>query len=143
MDKEVLNHYEKVFKKYGHILNRKRIPWNIAWKYEIMSDAIIFLDEWTLSLPTELNNCLRAIFHHRAAIICGEEEQSEYKEAYELGKVYFPKWRGYRKKRNQFCPVKSERLKRIRKVSNWKMEKMFKEMDEYEENEKQRTRESN
>ncbi|MCJ8328862.1 MAG: hypothetical protein HRT89_10530 [Lentisphaeria bacterium] len=128
-DSESDSNPELIFQKHGHILNRKRMPWTIAWQYDVMSDSIIWFDEWLLGLPVELTWTLRMVYHHRSAIICGEEENSEWKDIYDMGKLYFPKWRGYRKRRNQYCPKKSDRLKRIRKVSDWKIDKIINEVD--------------
>lgn len=123
---------EAVFQHHATYMNRKWIPWTTAWRYEIMSGSIVFLDEWQLGLPVDLNNYLRCVFNYRTSLICGEAGDQSCRTVWELGRKHFPKWRGYRPRRNQYCPVKAKRFKRIERVSDWKMERSLKEWESWD-----------
>ena len=51
-------------------------------------------------------------------------------ESFELAKKYFPKWIGFESSRCSFDAERSDRIKRIRKVSDWKIDKIINDSSE-------------
>lgn len=85
-----LTHHNEVFAMHGHLLQENRTPTDDSWFYDALSDGIIFRDELPSGVPVELAHCLRYFFNHRAKILCGEEECSEWPAFYALAKKHFP-----------------------------------------------------
>ncbi|WP_128755290.1 hypothetical protein [Aquimarina sediminis] len=99
---------------------------------EGMSWAVFWEDE---GLPTPSLNLTRAfvyVIHYRTFLIVGNKNETgnygpKYfnKLMFKLAKVYFPDWIGFNKGRCSYNPELGNRVLRIQKVAEWKLNKMF------------------
>ena len=123
---------KRIFKKYKNSLPTCSQLENPKMDYHILADAVVWEDEGIENSPSELENMLRYVINYRKNLIVYQNFESE-KEAlkaigrkeFELAKKYFPNWIGFHHKRCSYHPELSERIQRIRKVSEWKMEKLM------------------
>lgn len=128
----------RVFKKYKNSLPTKSVSETQKMDYHILADAVVWNDEGIEKCNPELENTLRYALNYRTNLIVDEDfgikkenSNSIGKRTFELAKKYFPNWIGFEKERCEYNPELSERIKRIRKVSDWKIEKLM-NSDEFE-----------
>mgnify|MGYP007079439012 CR=1 FL=1 len=121
----------RVFKKFKNSLPTKFVSKNPKMDYHVLADAVVWNDEGIETCHPELENALRYALNYRTNLIVEENFNfkkenlnSPGKRTFELAKKYFPNWIGFDKNRCEFNPQLSERIKRIRKVSEWKIEKL-------------------
>lgn len=99
---------------------------------EGMSWAIFWEDE---GLPNPSYNLTRAfiyVIHYRTCLIVGDIGKiSDYgpkyfnKLMYKLAKFYFPDWIGFTEGRCSYNPELADRVLRIQKVAEWRVNKIF------------------
>ncbi|NQZ34669.1 MAG: hypothetical protein HRT58_03355 [Crocinitomicaceae bacterium] len=103
-------------------------------EYHALAGAVLWEDEGLTKCHPDLENVFRYVIHYRTSLITGETNTSNSdKRYYELAKKYFPKWIGFDISRCSFNAERSDRIKRIRKVSEWRIDKLMKEADENSE----------
>lgn len=122
----------RVFKKYKNSLPTHTVSENPKMDYHILADAVFWDDEGIEKCKPELENALRYALNYRTRLIVSEniglEKEQSYtigKRIYKLAKKYFPDWIGFNKNRCSYNPELSEKIKRIRKVSEWKVKKVM------------------
>lgn len=117
----------KIFRKNKNILPTKSLSNTPKVEYHILADAIIWDDEGINNCEFEFENILRSVVHYRTNLIEFEnfESKNSDKRVYQLAKKYFPEWVGFKKERCSFNFELSQRIKRLREVSNWKIDKLL------------------
>lgn len=122
----------RVFKKYKNSLPTKSVSENPKMDYHVLADAVVWNDEGIEKCNPKLENALRYALNYRTDLIVEENFKNKKenlnstgKRTFELAKKYFPNWIGFDKNRCEYNPELSERIKRIRKVSEWKIEKLM------------------
>lgn len=99
---------------------------------EGMSWAIYWEDE---GLPNPSYNLSRAfiyVIHYRTNLIVGDASKTAIygpknfnKLMFKLAKFHFPDWIGFDKKRCAYNPELANRILRIQKVAEWRLNKML------------------
>lgn len=119
--------------------NRSKLPTtsdnvNPKMEYEVWSGDFIWEDEGLWELPHKLAQAFRPVLHYRTYLVIGPENNFGIhdskmfnKYVFKLAKFYFPNWIGFEKSRCSYSPELSNRMVRIIKVSNWRMEKSMNE----------------
>lgn len=128
----------RTFRKYKNTLPTQSDSENPKTDYHVLADAIVWEDEGIEMCNPKLENALRYALNYRTNLITNEnfEIQKENsknigKLTFKLAKIYFPNWIGFNENRCSYNSELSDRIKRIRKVSEWKIDKMM----NYEETE--------
>tara|TARA_R110001632_G_scaffold221815_1_gene352575 strand:+ start:6659 stop:7093 length:435 start_codon:yes stop_codon:yes gene_type:complete len=127
----------RAFRKYKDSLPTKSDSENPKFDYHVLADAIIWEDEGIEKCNPKLENALRYALNYRTNLIANKgfeakNDNSEKigKRTFKLAKNYFPNWIGFNENRCTYNSELSDRIKRIRKVSEWKIDKVM----NYEEN---------
>ncbi|AUS06863.1 hypothetical protein [Pseudotamlana carrageenivorans] len=122
----------RVFKKYKNSLPTKSVSEKPKMDYHVLADAVVWNDEGIKKCNPELENALRYALNYRTSLIVDKNfeikkknSNSIGKRTFELAKKYFPNWIGFEKKRCEYNQELSDRIKRIRKVSEWKIERLM------------------
>tara|TARA_R110002072_G_scaffold262818_3_gene421694 strand:+ start:3713 stop:4144 length:432 start_codon:yes stop_codon:yes gene_type:complete len=128
----------RVFKKYKNSLPTQSVSEKPKMDYHVLADAVVWNDEGIEKCNPELENALRYALNYRTNLIVDQNfgikkknSNSIGKRTFELAKKYFPNWIGFEKNRCEYNPELSNRIKRIRKISDWKIEKLM-NSDEFE-----------
>ena len=122
MDENILRH-KKIFEEYKSFILPHKPEKNSRTQYHVMADAIFWDDEGIKNLNSKLGNSFRCILHHRTSLITGTPEEI-YAKVYNIAKQYFPEWVGFSEDRTTYCPELADRIERIRKASNYKIEQI-------------------
>ncbi len=122
----------RTFRKYKNSLPTKSDSENPKFDYHVLADAIVWKDEGIEKCNPKLENALRYALNYRTNLIVYEYFELEKetsknigKRTFKLAKKYFPKWIGFNQNRCSYNPELSDRIKRIRKVSKWKIDKVM------------------
>jgi len=122
----------RVFKKYKNSLPIKSVSETQKMDYHVLADAVVWNDEGIEKCNPELENALRYALNYRTNLIVEKNYEIKKENSYNIGKrtfklakKYFPEWIGFEKSRCEYNLELSERIKRIRKVSDWKIEKLM------------------
>lgn len=105
---------------------------NPKMKMEGMSWAIFWEDEGTLNPSFHLTRAFVYVTHYRTKLILGDSNKmGNYGPKYfdmlifKLAKFYFPDWIGFDEKRCSYNPEFADRILRMHKVAEWRLNKMF------------------
>ncbi len=101
--------------------------------YEIMSGAFIWEDEGLWEIRNHhLANAFKYVIKHRMNLIVGPNNDNEYlrskrfdKAIYNMAKRHFPNWVGFDISRCSYNPELKDRIRRIKKAEDWKLEKLL------------------
>jgi len=121
---------KKTFRKYRNSLPNKTELNNPKMDYHILADSIVWEDEGISECNPDLENVFRYVLKHRTSLILNKPFGNEVKfnkQIYELAKKYFPLWIGFYQNRCSYDIELSDKIKRIRKTTEWKMDKMINE----------------
>ncbi|MEM9022690.1 MAG: hypothetical protein AAGB22_03050, partial [Bacteroidota bacterium] len=100
-------------------------------KYHVLADGVYWNDEGLEDLKPGLSNAFRFVLNHRTNLLAGSESSNELSQhVFDLAKRYYPNWIGFREDRCRFDQQLSARIGRIRAVSEWKIEKHFRESED-------------
>lgn len=108
---------------------------NPKMEYETLSGAFIWEDEglWEHS-NSYLQDAFKYVINHRMRLIVGLDKdvgvmhsKSFDKKIYEMAKKHFPNWIGFDKSRCSYNPEFADRILRIKKVENWRYQKLLNE----------------
>lgn len=123
---------KKTFMAYKNSLPTTSQLENPKMEYNVMADAVAWEDEGLTTCHPDLGNAFRFVIYYRTFLIVNESALSKThdsmkfdKQIFELAKKYFPDWIGFNSERCTYKVELSDKIKRIRKVSKWKMEKLF------------------
>jgi hypothetical protein len=105
----------------------RRGAWQLRPKmeYHVLADGVFWTDEFPANMPWDLENAFRLVINHRTSLLTGDS--GRFDEAWTLAQKYFPGWIGFARKRCSFNAQLADRIARIRRVSNWRIEKLSKE----------------
>ncbi|MFY0602366.1 MAG: hypothetical protein JXQ93_00345 [Flavobacteriaceae bacterium] len=101
--------------------------------YDVLSDGVYWEDEGLENCDQKLIDIFKLVIHYRTALLVNYSKKEITKEEAKLYKVFkmakkdFPNWIGFNEKRCSYNPYLSDRIKRIRKASAWKMAKRMNE----------------
>ncbi len=104
-------------------------------QYEVLSGAFIWEDEGLWELRNHhLQNAFKYVINHRMKLIVGPEKDVGYmlsvkfdESIFKMAKKYFPNWIGFQESRCSYNPEIRDRILRIKKVENWKYNKLMNE----------------
>lgn len=100
---------EKLAPLLGHLpVQREARP-----RYDMLSDALIWSDEWPLDRPPRDWWAIRPLLHYRASIILSEP--APYQLLWDIGLKYFPLWPGFLAERRSQEPELVQILQRGRR----------------------------
>lgn len=120
-------------------INRGKLPKestieNPKLTYEGFSGAFIWEDEGLWEARYPLNEAFKYVLTHRMTLVVGPENKVSAlhskkfdRRVYKMAKRYFPDWIGFDESRCSYNPEVADRMMRIIKVADWRMEKMFDE----------------
>ncbi|AGC75192.1 hypothetical protein DDD_0065 [Nonlabens dokdonensis DSW-6] len=126
--------YWKILWTHRNKLPEKLEIKNPKLQYEGMSGAFFWEDEnlWELRYP--LTEPFKSVLCHRTKLVLGTQSQIENfssskfdKSIFQLAKNYFPDWIGFEESRCTYHPKSANRMIRILKVADWRMEKLMNE----------------
>lgn len=120
--------------------NKEKLPTaskmiNPKMEYEVMSGAFIWEDEGLWELRNHhMTSAFKYVINYRMSLVVGEDNDAGCmrsrrfdRQMFKMAKRFFPNWIGFDKSRCTYNPEIAERMMRIIKVANWRMEKMFDE----------------
>ena len=122
---------------FAMIYHRNSLPketnvLNPKMEIEGMSWAICWDDEGIPNLSYNLTCAFVYVIHYRTTLIVGDSGKipsygPKYfnKLMFKLAKNHFPDWIGFDKKRCSYDPELANRILRMQKVAEWRMNKMF------------------
>ena len=103
---------------------------NPKMEYTPLTDADFWEDEGLIECHSDLGNVFSQVIFHRTELITGVAALSnEHKRYFYLAKKYFPNWIGFDSSRCAYNAERTERILRIRKVSQWKIDKILNDID--------------
>lgn len=122
----------RAFRKYKDSLPTKSDCENPKFDYHVLADAIVWEDEGIEKCNPKLENALRYALNYRTNLIANKDLETKNdnsgkigKRTFKLAKKHFPNWFGFNENRCSYNSELSYRIKRIRKVSEWKIDKMM------------------
>lgn len=121
-----------IYKKYQSKLPTKSNMIDPKMHYDVFSDGVFWEDE-ELEYYPELVGLFRSVLCYRTYLIVNQKEEKLSKDLkghrkfFRIAQKKFPNWIGFQEKRCSYNPELADRIRRIRKVSEWKMEKFFNE----------------
>ena len=123
---------KKVFIKYRNSLPTKTEFNNPKMEYHVLAGSVVWEDEGIAECHPKLENAFRYVLSYRTNLISNEFSENENtekrnKQTFELAKKYFPNWIGFKDVRCSYNAELSNRIKRIRKVSEWEIDKVMNE----------------
>jgi hypothetical protein len=92
-------------------------------EYHVFADAVFWSDELPRPIPTDLEDSFRFVINHRTSILLGETGQ--FPEVWNAAKECYPDWPGFLPYRCTANAEIAERIKRIRRVSAWRIQRAF------------------
>lgn len=115
------------FRKYRNSLPTQSNNSNPKMEYHVLADAIVWEDEGIEEFHPKLGSAFRSVLNYRTDLIVGEANSNPNKNIFKTAKKYFPNWIGFDQNRCSYNPELANRIKRIRKVSHWKIDRVVKE----------------
>ena len=100
-------------------------------KYEIISGSFIWDDEGLWELKNQqLNEAFKFVLKYRMFLIAGQNyndfmrSKSFDKCIFKMAKKHFPEWIGFQKSRCSYNYELRDRILRIKKVEDWRLQKI-------------------
>jgi hypothetical protein len=122
------------FKSHKNSLPKKSNIIDPKMEYDALKGAVYWEDEGLMERGPDLANAFGPVICFRTHLITYPENEIEYedfnkfdKQIFILAKKYFPDWIGFHEVRCSYNAELSDRIKRIRKVSKWKIDKIMSE----------------
>jgi hypothetical protein len=105
-------------------------------EYEVMSGAFIWEDEGLWEINPHLADAFKHVIYHRMTLVVGSKNdvgamrsKKFDKQIFEMAKKYFPNWIGFDASRCSYNSDVADRIMRIRKVADWKLQRFLNEED--------------
>ena len=92
-------------------------------EYHVFADAVFWSDELPRPIPGELDDAFRLVINHRTSLLLGET--GRFPEVWNVAKECYLDWPGFRSDRCNANAEIADRITRIRRVSNWMIERHF------------------
>ncbi len=127
---------QRLFKNILPIVPTKEKP---KLEYDAWSGVFYWDDEGVDVFYGKKLNVLKCLFLYRTFLLENGNQRplnvrlKIYKWIFYQIKIRNPNWIGFQESRCSYNPQVANRIKRIRKVAYWRIEKMFNEEDEYNE----------
>ncbi len=119
--KQILKRHQSGFRRRRGVLQPKM-------EYHMLADAVYWTDDFPVNIHCDLENAFRLVLNHRTSLLTNE--RGRFPEAWALARQYFPRWIAFEDERCRFNPEFADRIARIRRVSNRRVERFFAELDE-------------
>lgn len=123
-----------LFLKYKNTLPTTSEIENPKMEFEFFSEAFIWEDEGLWEINHRLANAFKPVICHRMKLVIGSDcdlgvfVSAKFDEQiFGLAKRYFSNWIGFHSSRCSYNQELSNRMLRIRKVVDWRMEKLLNE----------------
>lgn len=136
----IMNLILKVWIWITFIRNKEQLPTkskisNPKMEYEVMSGAFIWEDEGLWELRNQhLKDAFKYVINHRMKLVVGPDNDVGFmrsnrfdKKIFEMAKKHFPNWIGFEESRCSYDSEVADRILRIKKVAEWKTQKLFNE----------------
>jgi hypothetical protein len=123
------------------VFNKEKLPTvsnpdNPKMKYEIMSGAIYWEDEGLTEIRNHhLLQAFRYVLNHRMCLLAGQSNAGVIRSTtfdkviFRMAKRHFPNWIGFDKSRCTYNTSHADRIQRIKRIAQYKMNKFFDEHD--------------
>ena len=119
---------EELFLKNQDFLPESSNIENPKMQYHVLADGVFWEDEGFNEMDRNLSNVFRIVINYRTDLITNASKPNQlYQRVFELAKRYYPNWVGFKEERRVYNENLAKRIERIRKVSNWKMDKKINE----------------
>ncbi len=125
---------KKRFKAHKNSLPKESNIIDPKMEYDAIKGAVYWEDEGLMESGLDLANALGPVICFRTHLITypvNEIENNDFnkfdKQIFTLAKQYFPDWIGFSQRRCSYNPELSDRIKRMRKVSEWQLNKLMTE----------------
>ncbi len=119
--------------------NRNKLPTkstidNPKMEIEGLTQAFIWEDEglWEFNKTRHLPQAFKPVIVHRTSLVLGPENDSGFlyskrfdRQIFNMAKRYFPDWIGFHKSRCSYSPEVADRMIRIKKVAEWRLDKFM------------------
>lgn len=89
-------------------------------EYHLLADAVYWDDEFQ-GFPSEIDDAFRMVLNHRTSLLAGED--GRFPDVWQTSKECFPQWVGFRPERCTANAEISDRIQRIRRVSEWRIKR--------------------
>ncbi|WP_459212240.1 hypothetical protein [Aquimarina rhabdastrellae] len=121
------------------LINKNKLPTtskieNPKMEYEVLSGAFIWEDEGLWGAKHSFASAFNYVIHHRMKLVVGPTNDVGFihsknfdKQIFKMAKKYFPNWIGFDKARCSYNPELADRMIRIRKVADWRLQKSLNE----------------
>jgi hypothetical protein len=120
--------------KYAQALRDNRTKWfplaadpTSKLEYHVFADAVYWDDEFPRPIDADLENAFRMVINHRTSLLCGDV--GRFPEVWALAKECYPQWPGFLPERCTANVELANRIRRIRRVSVWRMDRIEKEAE--------------
>jgi hypothetical protein len=120
------------------LISKEKLPTksktiNPKMEYEGMSGAFIWEDEGLWGLKNHhLLHAFKYVINHRMKLIVGSENDVGFmrsysfdKQIFEMAKRNYPDWIGFDKSRCSYNSEIADRIMRIKKVADWRFQKIL------------------
>lgn len=102
--------------------------------YHGLAGGVVWEDEGLNECHPDLENAFRLLINHRTDLIVNETIETRSsnrlnRQIFNTAKQYFPDWIGFQKARCTYNSELSDRIKRIRKVSESRIDRLINEAD--------------
>lgn len=128
--------YQRFFKGVLPSISKNKNP---KLEYEALSGAFYWDDEGLEKFYGRKLEVLKSLLLYRTFLLENGNQRplnvrlKIYKWIFYQIKRRNPDWIGFQESRCTYNPEVADRIKRIRKVADWRLEKIFNEEDEYNE----------
>lgn len=103
---------------------------------EGLSGGFYWEDEGLEEAPYHLQKAFKHVIAHRTQLVVGPENDVGFlesrnfdKKVFHLAIKYFPDWIGFDESRCTYDPILADRMMRIKKVADYRFEKLLEEGD--------------
>lgn len=124
----------KRFISYKNTLPNTSKMINPKMEFDILKGAVFWEDEGLMECHPDLGSAFGSVISYRTHLVEYPKDniKNKYfnnfdKQIFMMSKKYFPDWIGFKEDRCSYNPELSDRIKRIKKVSEWKMKKIMKD----------------
>lgn len=119
------------------LLHRNTLPIassleNPKMQYEVFSGAFIWEDEGLWEAHYQLADAFKYVIHQRMKLIVGPNNDVGVfrsvkfdQQIFNMAKRFFPCWIGFEDSRCSYNPELAHRIMRIKKVENWRYQKLL------------------
>jgi hypothetical protein len=125
------------------LFNKESLPTeskvsNPKIQYEWLSGSFVWEDEGLWEIRSRhLKDVFKYVIKHRMSLITGQQESEDVmrskkfdQQVFRMVQKRFPDWIGFDEKRCSFDSDLAQRIVRIKKVEDWRIQKIFDEEEQ-------------